>query len=91
MWRGHGDHSNVEPLLFCDTLQLADVVDRNAASRLVADLLVGGVEQRGDLEALLAEARIVGKRETQVAGAHDGHAQMPVEPEDLAGGAGADP
>ena len=41
------------------------------------------VEERGDLEAFLPEARIVGEREPEVAGAHDGDAQLPIEPENL--------
>jgi hypothetical protein len=44
-----------QALLLGDTLELADVVDGNAASRLVTDLLVGGVEQRRDFEAFLPE------------------------------------
>ena len=42
------------------------------------------VEQRRDLEALLAEAGIVGEREAEVAGAHDRDAQLAIEAEDLA-------
>ena len=42
------------------------------------------VEQRRDLEAFLAEARVVGEREAEVAGADDGDAQLAIEPEDLA-------
>ena len=49
----------------------------------MADLLVGGVEQRRDLEAFLPEARIVGERQAEVAGAHDGDAQPAIEAEDL--------
>ena len=53
-------------------------------ARLVADLLVGRVEERGDLEAFLTESGIVGERQAEVAGAHDRHAQPPVEAQDLA-------
>src|SRR5687768_7016666 len=81
---GHGDDGDIQPLLPGHTLQLADVVNRDPASRLVANLLVGGIEQRGNLEPLLPEAWIVRERETEVTGTHDGHAQMPVESEDLA-------
>ena len=66
-----------------DFFSSLDVVDRHAAARLLADLLVQVVEQRGDLEAFLPEARIVGEREAEVAGAHDRDAQLPVEAEDL--------
>ena len=61
-----------------------DVVDRHAAARLLADLLLQRVEQRRDLEPFLAEARIVGEREPEVAGAHDGDAQLAIEAENLA-------
>ena len=37
----------------------------------------------GDLEAFLAEARVVGEREAEVAGADDGDAQLAIETEDL--------
>src|SRR5688572_28341785 len=36
MRRGHGNDGNVQPLLLRHALQLADVVNRNPASRLVA-------------------------------------------------------
>ena len=49
--------------------QLADVVDRHAAARLLPDLVAQVVEQRRDLEPFLAEAGIVGEREPEVAGA----------------------
>ena len=83
MRRRHGDHRDVEPLAARDLLQLADVVDRNAASRFVADLLVRRVEQRGNLEPFLTEPRIVGQRQAEVAGAHDGDAQVAIEAENL--------
>ncbi len=60
-----------------------DVVDRHAAARLLADLGALVVEERRNLEAFLAEARIVGEREAQVAGADDGDAQLAIEAEDL--------
>ena len=59
-------------------------MDRHAAARLLADFLLQRVEQRGDLEALLPEPGIVGEGEPEVAGAHDGDAQLPIEAEDLA-------
>ena len=61
----------------------ADVVDGDAACETVADLLVEHVEEGDDLEAFLPEAGVVGEREAEVAGAHDGHAEAPVEAEDL--------
>jgi hypothetical protein len=49
----------------------------------MADLLVGGVEERRDLESFLTESRIVGERKAEVAGTHDRDAQMSIETEDL--------
>ena len=83
MGRRNGDHRNVEAFLLRNTLQLADVVDGNAASRFVPDLLVGGVEERRNLEPFLTEAGIVGERQPEVAGAHDRDPQVAVEAENL--------
>ena len=67
-----------------DLLQIVDVVDRHAAARLLADLRRSSVSNSADdLEAFLAEARIVGQRQPEVAGAHDGDAQLAIEAEDL--------
>ena len=60
-----------------------DVVDRDTPARLLADLGALIVEERRNLESLLAEAGIVGEREAQVAGAHDGDAQPSIQAEDL--------
>ena len=67
-----------------ELLQIVDVVDRHAAARLLADLRAQVVEQRRDLEAFLAEARVVGEREAEIAGADDRDAQLAIEAEDLA-------
>jgi hypothetical protein len=83
VWRGHRNHRNVESLFLRYPLQLADIVNGNAASRLVADFLVGGVEKRRDFEAFLAETRVVRERQTEVAGAHDGDTEVAVETENL--------
>ena len=83
MRRRHGDHRDVEPLAAHHVLQLLDVVDGHAAARLVADLLVGRIEERRDLEPFLAESRVVGQRETEIAGAHDRDAQVAIESENL--------
>src|SRR6185503_20984985 len=64
-------------------LQVVDVVDRHAAARLLADLLLERVEERRDLEAFLAEPGIVGEGEAEIAGTHDGDPQLPIEAEDL--------
>src|SRR3954470_18745363 len=82
--RGNRDHRDVQPIAAGQPLQLLDVEDWNAAALLVADLLVGRVEQRDDLEPFLAEPRIVGERQPEIAGTHDHHAKPAIEPEDLA-------
>ena len=84
MRRRHGDHRDIEPFLPRHPFELADVVDRNAAPRLVTNFFVCRVEQSGDLESFLAEAGVVGERKAEVAGAHDRHTQMTVEPQNLA-------
>jgi hypothetical protein len=61
--RRHGNHGDVETILARHAPQFLDVVDGHAAPRFVADLLVGGVEERRNLEAFLPEAGIVGERE----------------------------
>ena len=40
-----------------------------------------GIEERDDLEAFLTESRVVGQRETEVAGAEDGDADRAIEAE----------
>src|SRR5688572_4097870 len=80
----HGDQRDVDLLAPHDLLQLFQIVDRHAALRFVADLGLGDVEHRDNLEAFAFESRIVGERQTQVAGAHDGHAQLAIKAEDLA-------
>ena len=47
------------------------------------DLFAHGIEQRGDLEPFIAEARVVRERQPEVAGAHDGDGDAAVEAEDL--------
>ena len=66
-----------------DPLEFLDVVDRHAASRLVADLFVGGIEERRDLESFLTESGVVGKCETKITGAHDCDTQVSIEAENL--------
>src|SRR5262249_32914875 len=72
-----------DPLAARDLLQVVDVVDRHPAARLLTDFLSEIVEQRRDLEAFLAESRIVGEREAEIAGAHDRDAQLAIEAQDL--------
>src|SRR4030095_4061983 len=83
MRRRDGYHRDVEPLASRDTLQLLDVEDGHAASRFVSDLLVGRVEQRGDLETLLPESGVIGQRQTKISGADNRDAQSSVETKDL--------
>src|SRR5688572_30129387 len=83
MRRRHGDDGDVEPLTPHDPLELLDVVDRYPAPRLVANLLVGRIEERGDLEPFLTKPGVISERETEIAGAHDGHAQLSIEAENL--------
>ena len=80
---GDGQHRDADTVAFHDLAQVGDVEDRHAGPRLLADLLALVVEQRGDLEPFLAEARIVGKCEAEVAGAKDGDTQPSIEAEDL--------
>jgi len=83
MWRGHGDDGDIQPIAAHHPLQLFDVVDRYAAPRLVADLLVGRIEECRDLEPFLTKSGVIGQRKTEIAGAHDGHPQMTIETENL--------
>ena len=70
-----------------DLAELADVEDADAAARPAADLRALGVEERDDREAFLPEARVVGQREPEIAGAEDRDADGAVEPEDQRAGA----
>src|SRR5262245_6137924 len=79
----HGDDGDADAFATRDLLQIVDVVDRDAAARLLPHLLAQVVEERRDLEPLLAETGIVGEREAQVAGTHDRDAQLAIESENL--------
>src|SRR4030095_10516503 len=83
MRRGYRYDGDIETLAAHDLLQLLDVEDGDAATRFVADLLVGRIEECGNLESFLTESRVVGQGQTEIAGAHDRDAQMSIEPEDL--------
>src|SRR5262245_13522629 len=80
---GHGDDADADGVAPRDLLQIVDVVDRHAAARPLAHLRAQVVEERDDLEAFLAKARVIGQREPEVAGAHDRDAQLAIEAEDL--------
>src|SRR5262249_52784412 len=82
--RRHGKYGDADAFALDDLLQLADVMNRHPAARVFADLRAQRVEQRRNLEPFLLKAGIVGQRESEVAGADDRHAQLPVEAENLA-------
>src|SRR5262245_63246893 len=77
MWRRHRDDGDIKPFTTRDAPQFLDVEDGHAAPRFVPDLLVGCIEERGNLEALLTESGVIGERQTEVSGADDGDAQPP--------------
>src|SRR4051812_5523761 len=82
--RRNRNHRDANAVAARDLFQVGDVVNRHAASRLLADLLLQGVEQRRDLKSFLSKARIVGEGQAKVAGAHDRHPQLAIDAEDLA-------
>src|SRR5207247_931104 len=79
----NGDDADADGVAPRDLLQIVDVVDRHAAARPLSDFRAQVVEERHDLEALLPKAGVIREREPQVAGAHDGDAQLAIEAEDL--------
>ena len=81
---GHGDHRDADVLTLHDLLEVPDVVDEHPAARTASDLVPQRVEQRHDLEPIIAEPGIVGEREAEVAGAHDPDPDAAVEAENLA-------
>ena len=67
-----------------DLLQIVDVVDRHAAARLLADLRRSRCRTAPQIsKPSWRKPGIVGQRETEVAGAHDRHAQLAIEAENL--------
>ncbi len=80
---GHGDDGNADAVAARDLLEIVNVVNRHAAARLLSHFRAERIEQGGDLEAFLAEPGIVGEREAEIAGAHDGDAQLSVEAQNL--------
>src|SRR5205085_998687 len=66
-----------------DLLEVGDVVDRDASARVLAHLLAAVLEERSDLKPFLAEAGVVGERQTEVPGSHDGDAELLVQSENL--------
>src|SRR6185503_5095296 len=81
--RRHSDDGDIKPFTTRDALQFLDVEDGHPAPRFVPNLLVGRIEERRNLEPLLTKPRVVGQRQTEVAGADNGDAQPAVEPQDL--------
>ena len=68
----HGDDGNRNLVPRSELAQIPDIENRHARARFLSDFAWQRVEQRGNLKAFLLEARIVGKREAEVAGAEDG-------------------
>ena len=58
--------------------------NRDAAAGILPHFVAGRVEQRDDVEAVVAEARVVGERQAEVAGAQDDDLELAIEAEDLA-------
>src|SRR3954469_8275547 len=80
----YGNDRDADALAARYFFQVADIVDGDAAARLLADFLLERVEQRRDLESFLAEPGIIGKREPQISGAHDRDPQLAIQTENLA-------
>src|SRR5262245_46013063 len=78
-----GDDRDADRFAPRDLLEIVDVVNRDAAARLLPHLLAQVVEERGNLEAFHPEAGVVGERQTEIAGAHDRDAQLAIEAENL--------
>src|SRR5262249_16847916 len=76
----HRDADSVSPRVL---LQILNVVDRHAATRLLPDLVPDVVEKRRDFKSFLAKPGIVGERQTKITGSDDGHAQLAIKAEDL--------
>src|SRR5439155_14066987 len=79
----HGQHRDADAVALYRLPEIAHVVNGAAAARLLADFGRLRVEQRGDLEAFLPEAGIVGQRQTEIARADDGDTQLASEAENL--------
>jgi hypothetical protein len=59
-------------------------VNRDAAARLLPDLLAEVVEERRDLESFLAEPGVVSQGEPEITRPHDRDAQLLIQSENLA-------
>src|SRR5438045_1487836 len=80
---GYGDHGNRDRVVPRELLQLVDVVDRHAATRLLTDFGAQVVEEREDLEPFLPKPGVIRQREPEIAGADDRDAQFAIESENL--------
>ena len=69
----HGDDGDADAVAARDLLQIVNVEDRDAGTRLLPDLRRQRVEERADLEAFLAKPRVVCQRQAEVARANDRH------------------
>src|SRR5215831_3742368 len=79
----NGDDGDADAVTPRRLLKIADVVNGDAIARVLPDLRAEGIEEREDLEPFLTESRVIGKREAEVAGTDDGHAQLAVKAQDL--------
>src|SRR4029079_10182649 len=66
----HRDHRDSNLRLPHDLAKVPDVIDGNAGTRALPDLLAHRIEERHDLEALVAEAGIVRQRQPQISCPH---------------------
>src|SRR5262245_13656105 len=65
------------------SLQVLNVENRHAAAGPLSDFVANIVEERGNLETLLTEPRVVGERQSEVARADDRDSQFAVQAKDL--------
>src|SRR6185503_6526947 len=81
---GNGQHGDADAVAAGEFLEVVDVEDWHAPARLLANFRALVVEERQDFESFLSEARVVGQREPEVAGADDGDPQLAIEAQNLA-------
>ena len=77
------NHGNPDLLFRGDAAELLDVENRHAEARLLSHLIRQRVEERDDLEALLAESGVIGQREPEIAGAQNGDFQLALQAKNL--------
>ena len=62
---------------------VVDILAWHAASRSLANLVAGGIEECGNLKPFVAESRVVCERKAKVTGAHDRDANGLLDAENL--------